>query len=411
MLFIRKYYFEILILLITFFSVDQWNPIQIGHTFVIWLFDLLTICHIIKYKHKYFKPSNKRDYYIVSAYLIWFLFCVVRGLFVPENYWEWKQLILGSLSLSLPLFIYIFTNPNIVRKTLNFWLKYAIPAFFIFFIWVLGKDAYHFYLGPIFILICYFPILPKKWVFLCISLALLMVFSDFGARSQVLKTIAALLIGTSLLFYKYINNRVLQLSYWSCYIIPVVLLFLGYSGTFNIFQDMAQNEGKYVEIKIVNGEIRAEDLSVDTRTFIFEEVATSAVRHNYLIWGRTPARGNDSAIFGNGSKTGKRERHSNEVCHPNVFTWLGIIGLLLYSFIYFQSSYLAFFKSRSIYMKLLGLFIAFRWAFGWIEDFNRFDIANISLWILIAMGFSKQFRQMDNLRFKRWLYNTLSLKK
>lgn len=61
-------------------------------------------------------------------------------------------------------------------------------------------------------------------------------------------------------------------------------------------------------------------------------------------------------------------------------------------------------------MKLLGLFIAFRWAFGWIEDFNRFDIANISLWILIAMGFSKQFRQMDNLRFKRWLYNTLSLK-
>ena len=192
MLFIRKYYFEILILLITFFSVDQWNPIQIGNTFVIWLFDLLTICHIIKYKHKYFKPSNKRDYYIVSAYLIWFLFCVVRGLFVPENYWEWKQLILGSLSLSLPLFIYIFTNPNIVRKTLNFWLKYAIPAFFIFFIWVLGKDAYHFYFGPIFILICYFPILPKKWVFLCISLALLMVFSDFGARSQVLKTIAAL---------------------------------------------------------------------------------------------------------------------------------------------------------------------------------------------------------------------------
>lgn len=173
---------------------------------------------------------------------------------------------------------------------------------------------------------------------------------------------------------------------------------------------MAQNEGKYVEIKIVNGEIRAEDLSVDTRTFIFEEVATSALRHNYLIWGRTPARGNDSRVFGYASETGKNERHSNEVCHPNVFTWLGIIGLLLYSFIYFQSSYLAFFKSRSIYMKLLGLFIAFRWAFGWIEDFNRFDIANISLWILIAMGFSKQFRQMDNLRFKRWLYNTLSLK-
>ena len=102
-------------------------------------------------------------------------------------------------------------------------------------------------------------------------------------------------------------------------------------------------------------------------------------------------------------KTGKYERHSNEVCHPNIFTWLGLVGVILYSLIYLKSSYLAVYKSNNIYIKILGVFIAFRWAYGWVEDFNRFDIMNISLWMMIAMGFSEQFRDMTDRDFKIWI--------
>lgn len=123
--------------------------------------------------------------------------------------------------------------------------------------------------------------------------------------------------------------------------------------------------------------------------------------------GRTPARGNDSASFGSYNaeklKTGKYERHFNELCHTNIFTWLGLIGVILYSFIYFRSSYLAVYKSNNIYIKYLGCFIAFRWAYGWIEDFNQFDIMNISLWMMIAMGISFQFRSLSNQQFKLWI--------
>ncbi|WP_295913157.1 hypothetical protein [uncultured Alistipes sp.] len=170
---------------------------------------------------------------------------------------------------------------------------------------------------------------------------------------------------------------------------------------------MAQNEGKYIEKRIIKGEVINEDLSDDTRTFIYEEVITSAIRHRYVLFGRTPARGNDSAWFGayNAEElnTGKYERHSNEVCHPNVFTWLGLIGMLMYSFLYLKSSYLAVYCSNNLFMKLLGVFIAFRWAYGWIEDFNSFQIMSISIWMMIAMGFSASFRQMNNNMFKTWI--------
>ena len=56
-------------------------------------------------------------------------------------------------------------------------------------------------------------------------------------------------------------------------------------------------------------------------------------------------------------------------------------------------------------MKFLGCFIAFRWAYGWVEDFNRFDIMNISLWMMIAMGISIPFRNMTNVKFRRWFKN------
>jgi hypothetical protein len=189
----------------------------------------------------------------------------------------------------------------------------------------------------------------------------------------------------------------------------VVLLILGFTGIFNPFVDLSSNEGKYVENKVVNGQKVEDDLSADTRTFIYAEVISSAIKHNYILWGRTPSRGNDSETFGAANaedlKTGKYERYSNEVCFTNIFTWLGLVGLVIYSLIYLRSSYLAVYKSNSIYMKLLGVFISFRFLYGWVEDANSFQIMSISLWMMIAMGLSSDFRKMNNYDFKKWVYS------
>ena len=343
---------------------------------------------------------------LLEAYFWWLLFETIRGAFIAENYWEWKQLITGFLSLSLPLFVYAFVQPYILQKVLFVWIKIAIP-FFIVFLPILSHGAYHFYLGPIFLLGCFIPILPRKWKIIISVLLVIMLFIDWGARSQVIKSAVVLLVALGIYYRHWISINILKTVHWICYAAPIILLILGISGTFNIFEDLASNKGKYVERKIVDGKAVTEDLSADTRTFLYQEVITSALKHHYVIWGRTPARGNDSMLFGKYTaeelKTGKYERHSNEVCHPNVFTWLGLVGVILYSLIYLRSSYLAVYKSNNIYVKYLGCFIAFRWAYGWIEDGNTFAILSISLWMIIAIGLSTKFRDMNNRQMIIWI--------
>lgn len=396
----RIYRLSALVLFITINAGLSWSGISFP-TILSWLINFITIYTLLQFKREYRSKNS-----LLEAYFLWLLVETFRGAFIAENYWEWKQLISGFLSLSLPLFIYAFIQPYILQKILSVWIKIAIPLFIIF-LPILSRGAYHFYLGPIFLLGCFIPILPSKWRIVIGGLLVIMLFISLGARSQVIKSAVVLLVALGIYYRPWISINILKIVHWICYVAPIILLTLGISGTFNIFEDLASNKGKYVEYKVVGGKVVKNDLSADTRTFIYQEVITSALKHHYVIWGRTPARGNDSMAFGKYTaeelKTGKYERHANEVCHPNVFTWLGLIGVVLYSLIYLQSSYLAVYKSNNIYIKYLGCFIAFRWAYGWVEDFNSFDIANLSLWMIIAIGLSKYFRKMNNVEFRLWI--------
>ena len=239
---------------------------------------------------------------------------------------------------------------------------------------------------------------------------------DLGARTQVLMSAVVFVVALAYRLKRIIPIWLMKLGHISFYLIGITLLYLGLSGEFNIFEEVFEgNKGKYYsEEKVVDDRIVKEDLADDTRTFIYKEVIRSAVLHDYVVFGRTPARGNDSRQFGDDFaidlKTGLYERHSNELLHTNVFTWLGLVGLVLYSMFYFRASFLAVYRSRSFALKLLGCFVAFHWLYGWVEDFNRFDINNFTIWLYISICMSEQFRKMSDKEFIVWLKSTLGKK-
>ena len=357
---------------------------------------------------KYFNPSNKGDYYPVYLFLAWAILGIIRGIFIADNYWEYKALTSTSFDISLPLYALIFSIPAILNKSLQYWIKIALPIFLIVGVWTINSGRYQFHLGPIYLLICFFPLTPKKWRYILIGFGLFLLFVNMGARSQTIKALVSLLIGLSIIFYKVLNKRIITISFWCLWFMPILLLILGITGKFNIFEDLSSHQGKYIEKET------GEDLSADTRTFIYKEVLYSSIKNNYILTGRTPARGNDSFAFGAFNaehlKTGKYERFKNEVCHLNIYTWLGVIGVLLYSSIYFMSAFRAIFYSRNIYIKTIGLYISFKWGFGWIEDINNMDILTITTWMMIAMGLSKQFRMMSNRKFQNWIKTLYTFK-
>ena len=407
--------FPFLVILITIISIQSYLSINyLNPVAATWIIEFLTVYIIFIYKKKINNQIShyitRTDLHIITIYFIWVIFNSIRGGFIASNYWEWKQLIMGVLNLSLPLFLYPFTNAQILNVTLKFWFKYAI-IIFIIIIPLLNQGAYHLFWGPIFLISCFIPILPRKWKFICTIILVIMLFIDLGARSQVIKSAIILLIACGIYLQRFISSNLIRLIHGACYVIPVILLYLGISGIFNIFKDLSSpHQGKYIEKKMVNGQLIEDDLSADTRTLIYQEVIESAIKHNYVIWGRTPARGNDTTLFGDNFenlKMGKNERFMNEACHINIFTWLGLIGVILYTFFYLRASYLAIYKSNNIYIKYLGVFIAFRWLYGWIEDVNNFSISGIAIWMIISIGISNEFRSMDNKRFKNWILNCL----
>ena len=398
-------YIPLLVLLISFDSLRSMSRIYTGFFPLTYTLGFITVICIFWYKIFYFSPNNSKIYRIVFFYWLWLLISVIRGMNIVENPVEWRQLVVGSFSLIAPLYLYVFSTPETLHETLRLWVKFAFTAFAVLFLFI-PTGGYHYYLGPLFLLGCFWPIMPKGLKMIVLFLLFFMMTINLGDRSQVIKSGISLMIGVGFLLSKYIKPFMLSILHWFFYIVPIVLLYLGVTGIFNPFAYMAESaDGKYLQQELVEG--HQEDYAADTRTFIYEEVVTSAVRHNYIWQGRTPARGNDSWALGiftaEDLKTGKYERHYNEVCHPNVFTWLGLIGIILYSLMYLISSFLALYKSNSIWMKFIGVYIAFRWAFGWIEDISEFDISCISLWMIIAMGFSESFRQMNNDQIQKWV--------
>lgn len=190
------------------------------------------------------------------------------------------------------------------------------------------------------------------------------------------------------------------------FISTVVLLMLGLLGIFNVF-NLA--EERNIEDKYVIGEGDEQyDALTDTRTLLYMEEIQSAVNNNYVFQGRSISRGYDSMIFGESIQehtkwTGRMERQRNEVSILNIFNYFGLIGVALYFFIFFQASFLAIYKSRNRIIPVIGLYISFRWLFAFIEDFSRFDLNYMFLWLMIGMCYSPNFRNMTDTDIKLWI--------
>ena len=334
----------------------------------------------------------------------------VRGIFVAEDYWAWKNLINHLFFFLLTIICYFSLNPNVVPQVMKIWLRYALPIFPIFYIFFNRSDAVGQYMAPIMLLLLFFPLLNLKHKIISL-LSLTIILFHIDARASVLKFLASFGIGLIFYFNYYFENfvRIIIPKIWGFLIIlPIVLFTLGVTGIYNIFES-AEKKSEKIKIHVVdNGQEDDEEIGTDTRTTIYREVIVSALKNQYILFGNTPAKGNESEFFGGinvAIKRNSKERFENEVSICNIFTYTGIIGVVLYFLIFLKASYLAVYKSNSIFLKGLGLYVAFRWVMAWIEDFTEVNISYVFLMIIIGMCLSPDFRNMNNEDINNWVQN------
>lgn len=293
-----------------------------------------------------------------------------------------------------------------MSHTMKLYLKYAVYLLLVLSPF-LGGDAYGRFLTPYLVLALFWKTISKRYRWhVLIAVGLVMTLGSCS-RSAMVCYAVALMIG--LYAWKFAQYRsllnVIRMARLALFSLPVIFLFLGLSGVFNIFaieEELDLSEDKY-SMSTYNEE--QVSMVTDTRTGLWVEEIESAVRNDYVIQGRSMARGYDSLLFGFMMRqiTGKMERPSCETNILNIFNYFGLIGVVLYSIIFLIATHRAVNKSNNMYMPIVGLYLSFRWLFSWIEDFTRFDLNMLFIWILVGMCFSERFLKMNNQEFKDWI--------
>lgn len=395
-------FIAIWIILISFFQTNQKYNLPLGNFAISLFIDIILIFIIFQYKNYFVNKRiyNNKEFKWVNIFILYVIFNAIRGIFMANGYYEYKHLVQGFVYSIIPIFLFLFLKKDISAYIWRKWYKYGIILYFLYFIFFIKFDP--FYLSPLLFLFCFFPLF-RKHKLIIFNIAIIFIIASFflDIRAHLGKGTISLLFGIALYYRQFITKKILTIFHKLCYL-SFILIFC------YVFTDfIAIMSGK----QDVEEQTKTENYGIDTRSLLYYDILNSALTNDYYILGRSPARGNDinaSAILFINSETDttefvRDERHANEVLHGNIFTWYGIIGVFIYFMIYYKATSLAVNKSNNIYISLLGCYVAFRWSCGWIEDANNFDILNISLWSMIGMCYSKEFRDMTNSEFKNWI--------
>lgn len=336
---------------------------------------------------------------IFKGLLVWHLYTIVHGALVVKDYWDWKFLFYSSaLFLLIPLSLFIGKNLAYAKSVMRITIKYVLRYGFIIIplALVTNIEMYSRLMVPISIIILFIPYLKFRHVVLVLIVAATSILIYVGFRANVLKISASVAILGTYYFRSYIPLISLKIAHAVLFLVPLVFLGLGLSGTYNIFVATAESDG----FGLASGNDSGENLAADTRTFLYVEVLNSLQKSGRLIIGEGGSGKYETEYFD--YLGDNRGRYSSEVGFLNTLLYSGIIGVVFYFLFLVTASYYALYKSNNWLCKMLGLMIAFRWLLYFLEEFTNFDINYYFLWVTMGMACSHTFRKLDDQQMKKY---------
>lgn len=394
-------YLPIALIILSYWSISSMCIVNLrpAATLTLFLYILMIIGSSVYYLKNRHKISGDK---LIWFYLIWIFINVIRGFFsIRDN----NSVILfinhvtGVLCIT---YIPLFANSQILATCLRKWHKVCIPFFYISYVILFASSGiYHWFLPPLMMTSVFAIILPKyKRIWLLLPLFLIIPL-DWETRSQWIRASVVLLFFLSSYFLWIYSIKIARYVLYSLCLAPFLLLCAAIFGAYNIFQESES------QIKSSTFE------NADTRTFLYSEAIISSIDNKYYLFGRNLARGHDTKsdwanTIGNNSKM---ERDNDEMAVTSIYTWMGLIGLILYSAIYIYAIVRIYNKSKNNYLRMFAFYLAFIWIYLWVETFVAFNIQNITLAMILALSLSKEYVNMSDSEFKIWYLSIFNSKK
>lgn len=346
-----------------------------------------SIIMLFVYLGTYWRSGMRGERIIVlfDLLIVWVLICLTRSLMACHSFGEVREVLLSNylgLSLFPVLFFIAGVKPgyfSIMNKTLSIYVLFAalISMFFLNYF-----EFQLFLLLPIFYIIITIPLRTPGGKIMVMLITVSIIIVSFTNRAGLIRILISFSILGAYYIMKFvrINKRLLHALVFLVLMIPVVSLYLGMKGQ-SVFQIvLGEEHDNYSQLNPY----------ADTRTFLYYEVFQDIKLNKAFLFGKGMSAGYASESF---------QTYSRQVVEVGFLQTLlktGIIGCLLYFAIILSAIFKALGRSRSLFMKALGLLLASYLLLFFIENIIAYNLLNIIVWFTIGVCHSQELRELND---------------
>ncbi len=362
---------------------------------------------------------------ILINYSLYSIFVFAHSFFVADSYEQWRYLFTVYMpTLLLPGFCILGTSAQFSSVFIKTLLRVVFPISLIFNIaGASDKNSnlvYINFVGFIYLFILFIPMMRLRWKLVIFALSVLSLIFDMDNRSNMLGIFVS--YGFVVLYLvlnkldanllpsqarRYFGVRyILPLLRQTFLYAPMILLMLGFFGVFNVFQSFEQSS----ELVIIESSESGRMIGTDSRTLIYKDALNNLENQNSWLWGSSATVLYTTSLAETNEGYDDGRLGGSESGFIGYLTFGGIIYAGLMFLLCLKSSYLALYKSNNLLMKILGIYISFRWLFLFIENPLELNFYWVSFFWTIGMAFSSNFRGMSNVEIKEYFFNLFEKK-
>lgn len=331
---------------------------------------------------------------IFDLMILWIFICFCRGMLNIHERIEWKEFLTNPyLGLSLFPTFFFFVGINLkyfsqVNMILSFYcvLAWALSLFYMSY-----SELQIFLLLPIFYVIITYPLQSSRNRILTLIISVNIIVVSLTNRAGEMRIlISYLIVFIYYIIYKFkFNKKIINIVIFCMLMSPLFSIYLGITGK-NIFT-MALGD--------FTGEYTQENLTADTRTFLYFEVFQDLKINKAFVFGK----GINGGYASNSFETLKRD--VVEVGFLQMLIKSGIIGFLLYMTLIISAIFKALNKSKNLFMGFLALLLSGYVLMFFIENVIAFNLLNIVIWLVVGMCHSEELRSLNDKEIKKLFLN------
>lgn len=332
---------------------------------------------------------------IIFLFLFWNFIIIIRGLFDSIDYWDFKVVLFNKGPfLFFSLSIFLATRLNLLKRIISFLIKNYLLLSLLFI-----RPVYWANTGRIIS-----NLLPLSLLFIKKYKVLLLFFTfvsfpfTFEARGWIIRACYGIFLTILFLLWKKtilkekILNYFLKCMYVVCTIVPLIFVYLGSTGKFNVFA-----MDQYISVK-------DEKNIKDTRSFLYIKVNEKLESSNntWVGMGAISNYWDDFYEDINNPDLKDKGRMSTESGVLNMYLYGGWIGAFLFSSLFWCSAYYGIYKSKNIICKFIGSFLIFRWVVSFVDEPEMWLCSNLMMYIFMGICLNKRLRNISNSQWINW---------